>query len=469
MSLKFSSLNRVELGKINKAALEILETVGIKIDGNEARGICQTAGASVEKNNIVKFPPAMIQKAVEKCIPKISLYHRNTDEEMAFGDGIIKHSVGGWTSEILDWRTGNYRKALLEDLIETVKICEALEEVSWFMSPLLCADVNPAEIELHQYKTGVEHSNKPMILSASDGKTVEKIAKLASILAGGKEKLTAKPNFAVAVGLMSPLLLTSDLCEIAITSARLGIPLWLYTSALSGATTPVTLAGTLAGNHAEFLAAITLIKLVNPDAIIFYHTYSKVFDMKTSDSSAGSPEFARLAAASVQLGKSIGLPSGTGMFFTDSPQLDIQAWFEKIGTSVLPSLAGADFSNGMGYLGKNYVVSLESVVFDAEVASFINRMLVGIDCDDDHLAVDVYKEVKPLGNFLSTKHTLDFFRSEMWNPKFAYKGSYSSWTDTGRKESMASNVKAYLEKTLNEYKSLELPDEFLKEFEKNKS
>jgi len=208
-------------------------------------------------------------------------------------------------------------------LAESVKICEALDEISWFMPPLICSDVPSLDQELYQFKVGVQHSNKPLILSASNVDTIKKIIDLAAIISGSKDALNERPTFTIAIGLMSPLLITSDLCDISIACAKSGIPVFLYTQAMAGTTSPVTLSGTLAGSHAETLAATTLIKLVNPDAKIIYNNFSQPFDIKTSDLSFGNPEFGLLMATVTQLGKYINLPSGTGMFATDSPLSDM--------------------------------------------------------------------------------------------------------------------------------------------------
>ena len=466
---KFFLLSQTELEMIHNTALKILETVGMKADGKQAIKIYQSAGAKVEEDNIVKFPPSMIQKAIETCNPRFSLYHRNTNEELVLGDSITKHCPSGWTSVILDWKTAKYREAIQSDMIDSVKMCGALDEINCFMAPLICSDVKASEMELYQFKVGVEYSNKPMILSASDGKTVEKIIYLGSISAGGKEQLAERPTFAINIGIMSPLLLTSDLCDIIITCANLGVPLCLFSDSSAGATSPVTLSGTLAGSHSEILSAITLAKLVNPEANILYTSYSKAFDMQYADVLVGSPEYGLLRAATVQLGKYIGLPTGGGMLLADSPKLDMQAGIEKMGSSFLMMLSGADLSIGMGLLSKLMIFSIESLVIDAEAVAYFNRILEGINCDDDHLAVEVYQKVKPAGEFLTTKHTLDFFKSEFWNSKIAYRDSFSSWNASGKNISMESKVKDFIEKTLQEYESPGLPDEFINEFEEIKS
>jgi trimethylamine--corrinoid protein Co-methyltransferase len=187
--------------------------------------------------------------------------------------------------------------------------------------------------------------------------------------------------------------------------------------------------------------------------------------MQHADVLAGNPEYGMLKAASVQLGNYIGLPTGCGMLLTDSPQLDIQAGMEKVGSSFLSQLSGADLSVGMGLLSKLMIFSLASLVVDAEAVACFNRIREGINCDDDHLAVETYKEVGPAGEFLTSNHTADFFKSELWYSKIAYRDSFSSWIAGGKATSMESNVKEYIEKTLQEYQPPGLPGDFLNAFE----
>lgn len=461
-----SLLSPSDLKKIHNASLEILDTVGVRIDSKDAVEIYRSAGARIEDGNIVKIDSSIIQSTLDHCRPRCSLYHRQTGKEMVLGDGVIKHSVVGWMADILDWRTGEHRKAVLEDLAETVKICDALDEISWFMSPLVCSDVPGSDQELYQFKVAVEHSNKPIILSVSDADTLKKIFDLAAMISGSEDALREKPTFAVALGLMSPLLITLDLCEVAMLCAQSGVPVFLYTSSMAGATSPVTLSGTLAGNHAETLAAIALIKSVNPKAPIIYNSYSKPFDMKSSDVSPGSPEFGLMMAGITQLGKSINLPTGTGMFMTDSSSFDIQAGLEKMGGSILPLMSGADFSSGMGMLGKAVVHSIEALVSDAEAAAYLRRMVRGVGCSPEQLAVDVYREVKPLGNFLTTKHTMDHFRKELWDPRVTCRKSFSSWMLGGKTLSMRVKIHKYIETQLDQDRSPDLPDQFYQAFDR---
>ena len=446
---KYDLLRQTDIEKIHDTAIKILGTIGIKVEGKEALKQYQSAGATVDQDQVVKIPPEMIKAAVEKCRSRFSLYHRRTHEEMIVGDGNTKHGASGWTSMLLDWRTGLYRDARLADMVESVKLCGALDEVSWFMAPLICSDIDMEEAELYQFKVGVEHSNKPMLLGASDKQTVEKLAYLGARLAGGEKLFKDWPSFVIDVGVFSPLLLTADTSDVIISCAKLGIPMAIYSSAMAGATSPVTLSGTLAGTHAEKLAAIVLAKLVSPNIDIIYTSYNKTFDMQHADIAAANPEYGLLQAASVQLGRYINLPVCSGMLNADSPQLDMQAGIEKMGCTLLPLLSGADLSTGMGMLSKLKIHSLEALVIDAECVGYFNRMLKGIEVENTEEILEAYKEAGLTGEFLSVAHTLDYFRKEVWYPKFAYRGPVSFNEGKVNTVSLQNKVQAFIAETLD--------------------
>ena len=58
---------------------------------------------------------------------------------------------------------------------------------------------------------------------------------------------------------------------------------------LMGAMAPITVAGAVTLSHAEALAAITLVQMVNPGAPICYGTFTSNVDMKSGAPAFGTP------------------------------------------------------------------------------------------------------------------------------------------------------------------------------------
>ncbi len=100
-----------------------------------------------------------------------------------------------------------------------------------------------------------------------------------------------------------------ECCEVIIESARLGIVCNVLSMALSGATAPVTSAGTLIVHNAEVLGGITLSQLASKGAPVIYGSSTTMFDLKCVSSPVGTPEMAVLSAAVAKLAQYYNLPS----------------------------------------------------------------------------------------------------------------------------------------------------------------
>jgi len=120
-NLSLKVLSDEELRKIQGSTIEILENVGVWIEHEEARQLFKKAGALVDNGaQIVKITPELLQKAINKCSPVVELYSRYGDPPMQIGNGSIYFGTQGFPVNMLDWRNGEYRKAVKNDLADLV-------------------------------------------------------------------------------------------------------------------------------------------------------------------------------------------------------------------------------------------------------------------------------------------------------------------------------------------------------------
>ncbi len=79
--------------------------------------------------------------------------------------------------------------------------------------------------------------------------------------------------------------------------------------ALSGTTTPVTLAGTLIVHNAEVLGGIVLAQLVRKGLPVIYASSTTMFDLSCINVPVGAPELGMMGAAVAKLAQYYNLPS----------------------------------------------------------------------------------------------------------------------------------------------------------------
>ena len=152
---------------------------------------------------------------------------------------------------------------------------------------------------------------------------------MAEYIAGGEKNLKNAPFFSFLVTLTSPLHHRSDAMQLIIEAAKYGIPLFIESGPMAGATSPVTLTDTIALANAELLSAIVLAKLVRESSPVIYASWARVINMRNGNVSVGAPEFGMLRVATTQMGKYYNLPTGGGANLSDSLILDHQLGVEQ--------------------------------------------------------------------------------------------------------------------------------------------
>jgi len=92
-------------------------------------------------------------------------------------------------------------------------------------------------------------------------------------------------------------------------------------------------------------------------------------------------------------------------------------------SSLLVAMSGANYIHDIaGLMETDLTVSYEKLVMDNEILGMCQRVLRGIEVDDETLATDLIIEKGPGKDFLTEEHTVKHMRSEFFIPKLANRG-----------------------------------------------
>jgi trimethylamine--corrinoid protein Co-methyltransferase len=198
-----------------------------------------------------------------------------------------------------------------------------------------------------------------------------------------------------------------------------------------GLTAPGTVAGTMAVENAEILAGVCITQLIRPGMPVCYGGICHAFDMRTTQLIFAGPEQAIFGAAMTQMGKHYGLPVYVNVGLTDSKRPDAQAGLEAAATLLPAAGAGADIFGHMGISGVDQASSLDILVMQDEVISYVESVLRPVEVSDETLGLNVIDSVGPGGTFIDQPHTAEHFRKELWFPKLLDREFYQAWRDRG--------------------------------------
>jgi trimethylamine--corrinoid protein Co-methyltransferase len=457
-------LSEREIQSIHDAALSILRDTGIMVHHDGALKLLAQAGARVDRDGrIARLPENLVMDGIEQAGKKYVLHGRNPQRTARFGYGdlVLMSSPGQYSW--IDTDSGERRAATIQDAREAIKLGDALSNITIVGSMAQPEQVSQAWRDVYLTTELVKGTSKPTRCWVKNGRTAKYILQIYRTVAGGDASLREKPMVEAFLEPISPLQLPKDGLDIVKEFAQAGQPVSIGPMAMTSATAPATLAGTLAQENAEILAGLVVTQLFAPGTPITYGGIPHIMDPRTSICSFVSPEQGLMAVAMVQMARHYGLPVYINVGLTDAKVPDAQAGVEK-GTSLLAgALAGADTFGHCGICGTDHAGSLVWLYLDNEVMDYVKRIVRGFEVNADTLATEVVRQVGPGGNYLAEEHTVEHFRKELWLPGMAWtRESWDAWA-AGGNLSMAERIKDEVKRILDSHKPEPLEAETAKQ------
>jgi len=443
--LNLTLLTPQEVEALHQATLRILNETGILLNEPTSRTLLAEAGARLEDGRVY-LPPALVEACIAKAGKQVTIRGRGGAVK-TLGDGqLYFHNLGG-AREIYDAAKGTRRLAVLQDVRDATRLLDALENCNTITPFFTPTDVPGGVMSLAMYRHALPHTVKPLqgpgLQFAAEARYA---VRMAEVIGPPAEILT------LSLSPVSPLTFPDHAVLAILEIARLGISFGPLPCPTAGTTAPFTIAGAVAQQNAEVLAALVLALLVNPGLPIIYCGRLAMMEPRTGISVWGGVELGLASAATVQIGHHYGLPVNVYGFSTNAHTLDAQDGFERALNAAIPALAGADELSGIGEMDAGVMGSFAQMVADNEFAGSILRLRRGIPADEEALAVDVVAAaMDSTRNFLGQRHTLKHLRAgEMLLTRLAERGSFEGW-EAGGKQGMVERAQAEAERVLREH------------------
>lgn len=460
-------LSQEQVEQILEEAVGILENPGIMIENEEAIDLLVSSGAEVNvKTKIVRIPSFLIEKCLRTAPKTFCVYDlkKKVSIEM-FGDNIA-FRPGATALNIIDPENDEYRPPKTRDLVRWVEMVEGISTIEAQSGSMNCVDVPKEVADSYRYYIMLKLGNKPACGGAYTVEGWNVIRELLIAVAGSKDKLKQNPNSVQPACPTPPLKWTNDPCQTIINNAEYGIPVIIDPMMMSGAGAPVTLEGSLVQHSAEAFAALVIHQLKGPGAPFIWGGSPTIMDLREGTSLFGAIETAMLGCGHVQIGKHIGLPTGTALGITDSKIADAQAGLESAAGIFLAMLSGANFIMGPGMIDFESGQCFEKLMIDSEIIAMARRLLKGIEKHGRPIATNLFRDTEYDGNFLSLGHTLKWMKEELYFPSYIIdRKDYNRWASEGRKH-IVQRAREKANELIKQYKPKEIPREVSRELDR---
>ena len=257
----------------------------------------------------MRIPPHVVEEAIRSAPPTITLCGRTPANDVVLESGRVGFTNFGEGIKVTDIETGELREPTKRDVAEATRLIDALPEIDVLERPVGAHDVPQDAVPLHNAEAIFANTTKHVFIGPINGRLLEKIVEMAAAVVGGVDALRRRPLVSFITCPVSPLKLVQDCCEIIMGSARAGATVNVLSMAMAGASSPVSLAGTLVTHNAEVLAGITLAQLTARGTPVIYGSSTTAMDLRLASASVGSPECGLINAAVAQLARFYLLPS----------------------------------------------------------------------------------------------------------------------------------------------------------------
>jgi trimethylamine--corrinoid protein Co-methyltransferase len=460
MTARLALLSDRQLEDIHQGALAILDEVGVVLSHPAGKALLIEHGGRESRGRIV-LSPDLVESRLRACPAAVDL--RGRGGAITLGDGRLHpHNLGG-ARAVLDRPDAEPRPATSDDLGRSTRLLDALLEVHSVTALYTPTDVPPARLAAVMFARTLENTLKPVQAPGlQTGEEAALIGEMSRIVLG------EGPQTVASVSPVSPLSFPDDAVAAILEICRQGLAFAPLPCPILGATAPLTLAGALAQQHAEVLAAITLAQLAAPGTPCVYHGRISAMNMRTGDSVWGCPEVGLASAATVQLAHRSHLPVNVYGLCTSVYSFDLQSGHERTMNALLPALAGADELSGVGELAGGVASSPAQIVADHEILRAVVRTVKGLSADPGEIAVDLVAHVMDGDrNFLAERRTVQHLRSgEVWLPELSVQEArWEAWREAGG-PTLAERARVEAERLLAEHEVPPLPEDQARELDR---
>jgi trimethylamine--corrinoid protein Co-methyltransferase len=410
MDFRMRILSESDIERIEAQALRVISEIGVRVFNDDICTLLRKRGIPVDEEQTVRFPLEAVRWALQTAPRDVSLYGTNGDV-LPLKRGYCHLSTYADAVNVSDYGATNLRPSTTKDLIDFVRLGQALPEINIVNNVCYARDVHDAVISLHTAEHTILNSDKHHNSGALNLEEARIWVELTEI-AGQGINISEKPTISFVVSPTSPLQLDRDSSSVLAYVVSKRLPFIACSCPMSGGTSPMALIGTIVLHLAEDLFLLTLAQFLNEGTPVVIGGAAGVLDMRTGVLSYGAAERHLLLGAIIELAYHYGLPHHSPAGSVDSWHPDVHAGAEKMQCWIARLACDIHWGIAFGSLYNGSAVSLEQMLIDLDLFKQTQRLFRGLDMSELDNSFATIQEVGPGGNFLTAEQTFRLMRSQ---------------------------------------------------------
>jgi trimethylamine--corrinoid protein Co-methyltransferase len=452
---RLTMLTEEQIHDIHEHTMNVLETIGVRVDSPSALEMLKKrVGSSNVDDRRVRIPRELVEWAIKVAPRRIQVYDRRGNPQFTIGDQEDRIRFGIGVTALYYQEPETDTPVLFErkHMRDMVRLGNKLPHYDMVSTVGIVRDVPEHLTDVFGSLEHFVNGTKPMVLLVSDEHKFNDVMEMFETLHGD---LGAKPFIIPYFNPVSPLVMnegTVDKMKIAIER---GLPVIISNYSMSGATTPITPAGTIAVLLAELLAGLVIGQLYKEGAPMLLGMLPVYFDMKTL-MNFYDPQSILVNLACAEMMAHYGVPhcgtsgSGTGW------GMDLLAAETYWMNTLTFSLTKGGIAPFVGDTLGSKAISPKTFIYCHEIIDQALRFSSGFQLDDSHVGLSEIEKVGPGKSYVSAPTTLKKYKNGYYvNPIFP-RWSMEKWMEAGQPQA----EKRLAEYTVEFLKNMPAPDDY---------
>jgi trimethylamine--corrinoid protein Co-methyltransferase len=424
---KLTLLSPDQIAQVHTASLDILSTVGVRIDSATGRRILARALGAPADDDRVRIPPHLVEQALASAPPTVDLYDQRGDPAFRLGTGEARFGVGVTALYYQDPKSGQVTPFARRHFRTMVRLGDSLPSFDAVSTVGVIQDLPAEEADLYAALEMAANTTKPLVLLVSDE---ERFGNVLDLLAHLRGDPAGRPFVIPYFNPITPLVINAGTVDKMAVAIDRGLPLIYSNYAMIGATTPITPAGTLALLNAELLAGLVLSQLMKEGTPVVLGSLPTSFDMRGMGSFYTPPGYL-VSLACAEMMAHYGLPhcgtSGSGVGWGPGLVAAGHQWTNHL----LAAMGKMEFAPFVGDDLGAKAFSPAIVVYANEVIERARRVARGFAIDEAAIGREEIAQVGPGGTFLVTDRTLALFRDAYAPSQILPDLTLEAWQERG--------------------------------------
>ena len=447
---RWQPLSAHDCQRVGEAAVQILTDIGVQQAPACMTRLVLAAGGKLTADRLT-FPLQVTEDYLKQARRRVLLAGQDPAHDLQVGGAEVYAGTGG-AAPFVATAQGRFRPSSLSDLYNAARLADALLHVQFFARSLVARDIDdPRRLDRATAVASLLGTAKHVMVQASSPVHVPDIAALCYRLAGGEAAFRARPFLSLNINhAVPPLRMHAEALEVMAAAVEAGIPVHCNVFGQLGASSPVTLAGSVAQTLAETLAGLIFVHLLQPGAPAIAGPRAMITDLRSGGMAGGAGEQVLATGMAVQVLRAWDLPCSVIAGATDSKLADFQSGYEKAMTIGSAGQAGANLiTQAAGTQAGLMAMSPATLVADNDMLGAIMRSLVPPEVSSETLALASIRAVATgEGHFLGQPETYARMRSDFHYPALADRSGLEAWTAApqadmaARAEAQAQNLLA---------------------------